>query len=75
MIGLALLSRSGLAGMFVYMVGHGFVKAALFMIAGVLLATCGGIDEIGLRGLGRGIWPAGIAMGFGGLLLVPVSLN
>ena len=75
MIGLALLSRSGLAGMFVYMVGHGLVKAALFMIAGVLLATCG-IDAIGLRGLGRGIWPAGVAMGFGGLLLagLPVGL-
>ena len=75
-IGLALLTRGGLSGMFVYMVGHGLVKAALFMIAGILLATCGGIDEIGLRGLGRPIWPVGIAMAFGGLLLagLPVGL-
>jgi multicomponent Na+:H+ antiporter subunit D len=75
-IGLALLSRDGLGGMFVYMVGHGLVKGALFMIAGILLATCGGIDEIGLRGLGRGIWPVGVAMALGGLLLagLPIGL-
>jgi multicomponent Na+:H+ antiporter subunit D len=69
LIGLALLNQSGLSGMFVYMVGHGLVKGALFMVAGILLATCGGIDEIGLRGRGRRIWPAGIAMAAGGLLL------
>jgi multicomponent Na+:H+ antiporter subunit D len=76
LIGLALLNRGGLSGLFVYLVGHGLVKAALFMIAGILLATSGGIDEIGLRGLGRPIWPVGIAMGLGGLLLagLPVGL-
>jgi multicomponent Na+:H+ antiporter subunit D len=75
LIGLALLSRGGLSGMFVYLVGHGLVKAALFMIAGILLATCGGIDEIGLRGLGRPIWPVGIAMALGGLLLAGLPLG
>jgi multicomponent Na+:H+ antiporter subunit D len=76
LIGLALLSQSGLAGMLVYLVGHGLVKGALFMVAGILLATCGGIDEIGLRGMGRGIWPAGVAMAIGGLLLagLPIGL-
>lgn len=76
LIGLALLNRDGLAGMFVYVVGHGLVKGALFMVGGILLAICGGIDEIGLRGMGRGIWPAGIAMAAGGLLLagLPVGL-
>jgi multicomponent Na+:H+ antiporter subunit D len=69
LIGLALLDRQGLAGMLSYMIGHGLVKGALFAIAGILLASCGGIDEIGLRGMGRSIWPAGIAMGVGGLLL------
>jgi multicomponent Na+:H+ antiporter subunit D len=69
LIGLALLSRAGLSGMLVYLVGHGLVKGALFMVAGILLATRGGIDEIGLRGLGKGIRPAGIAMAVGGLLL------
>ena len=76
LIGLALLNHDGLSGMLIYMVGHGLVKAALFMVAGILLAICGGIDEIGLRGMGRGIWPAGVAMGAAGLLLagLPIGL-
>jgi multicomponent Na+:H+ antiporter subunit D len=76
LIGLALLSRDGLAGLLVYLVGHGLVKGALFMVAGILLAICGGIDEIGLRGKGRGIWPAGIVAAIAGLLLagLPVGL-
>jgi multicomponent Na+:H+ antiporter subunit D len=45
------------------------VKGALFMLAGILLATRAGIDELELRGLGRGLAPAGIAMAVGGLLL------
>ncbi len=76
LIGLTLLSRSGVAGMLLYLVGHGLVKSSLFMVAGILLATRGGIDEIGLRGLGAGIRPAGVAMALGGLLLagLPVGL-
>ncbi|HZT19861.1 MAG TPA: NADH-quinone oxidoreductase subunit E, partial [Dongiaceae bacterium] len=43
---------------------------------GILLAMLGGIDEIGLRGRGRAIMPAGIAVAIGGLLLggAPVGL-
>jgi multicomponent Na+:H+ antiporter subunit D len=67
--GIAVLSQTGLAGLFVYIVGHGLVKGALFMLAGVLLATRASIDELELRGLGRGLGPAGIAMAVGGLLL------
>ena len=75
-IGLSLVSRNGTAGMLLYMVGHGLVKAALFMVAGILLATCGGTDEIALRGRGARVWPAGVAMAMGGLLLagLPVGL-
>ncbi len=75
LIGLALLNPTGLCGMLVYLVGHGLVKGALFMLAGIVLATCGGIDEIGLRGQGRRIWPAGIAMVSGGLLLAGLPLG
>jgi multicomponent Na+:H+ antiporter subunit D len=67
--GLATLSSVGVAGLLVYMVGHGLVKGALFMLAGILLATRAGIDELNLKGLGRGLWPAGVAMGLGALLL------
>jgi len=70
------LSSAGTGGMLVYIVGHGLVKGALFMIAGILLATRASIDEIVLRGLGRGIGPAGIAMAVAGLLLcgLPVGV-
>ena len=76
LIGCAVLSPAGAAGFFIYLFGHGLVKGALFMVAGILLATRGGIDEIGLRGLGRGIMPAGVAMALGGLLLAgaPIGL-
>ncbi|MGH8229698.1 MAG: proton-conducting transporter membrane subunit [Steroidobacteraceae bacterium] len=53
LVGVALLSPRGLAGMLVYFAGHGLVKGALFMLVGVALATLAGIDEIGLRGKGR----------------------
>jgi multicomponent Na+:H+ antiporter subunit D len=69
LIGLASLSATGFGGLLAYLVGHGLVKGALFMIAGMLLATQPGADEITLRGRGRDIMPAGIAMGIGALLL------
>jgi multicomponent Na+:H+ antiporter subunit D len=76
LIGCSLFSTNGEAGVLLYMLGHGLVKGALFMTAGILLATLGGIDELGLRGLGRQIWPAGIAMAAGGLMLAgaPIGL-
>ena len=68
--GIATLSTDGTAGFLSYMVGHGLIKGGLFMVAGILLATRASIDEIELRGLGRhGIWPAGILMAAGGLVL------
>ena len=68
--GVAALSNEGVAGMLTYIVGHGLVKGALFIVAGVLLATRASVDEIGLRGLGReGIWPAGLVLALGALLL------
>ncbi len=75
LLGFALLERNGVSGALVYLVGHGLVKASLFMGAGILLASLGGADEIGLRGAGRRIWPAGVAIGFGGLLLAGLPLG
>jgi multicomponent Na+:H+ antiporter subunit D len=76
LLGLSLLNSDGLAGMFVYLLGHGLVKSALFMIAGILLAACGGIDELNLRGKGKVVWPAGVVMAVGALLLagLPIGL-
>lgn len=69
LIGLALPGAVGLGGVLAYFIGHGLVKGALFMIAGILLAGAGGIDELWLRGRGRPLWPAGIAMALAGALL------
>ena len=74
--GVALLNPRGLGGMLAYLAGHALVKGALFMSAGILLSRLGGIDEIGLRGRGGEIWPAGVALAIAGLLLggAPVGL-
>lgn len=73
--GIGALSATGTSGLLVYVVGHGLVKGALFMIAGILLATRASVDEISLRGLGRGIGPAGVAMAVAGLLLAGLPLG
>jgi multicomponent Na+:H+ antiporter subunit D len=76
LVGLGALSPGGTGGLLLYLVGHGAVKGALFMVAGILLATRASIDEIDLRGLGRGLGPAGLAMALAGLLLcgLPIGL-
>ncbi|MBV8988404.1 MAG: hypothetical protein JO372_07570, partial [Solirubrobacterales bacterium] len=51
--GVALLSAKGIAGVAVYVVGHGLTKAALFMCTGVLLHRFATIDEFDLHGRGR----------------------
>jgi multicomponent Na+:H+ antiporter subunit D len=67
--GLALLSLKGLAGVAVYLVGHGLTKAALFMCAGVLLHRFGTVDEYDLHGRGRRIPAVGVMMAGGALFL------
>jgi multicomponent Na+:H+ antiporter subunit D len=59
----------GATGLSLYMFGHGLVKGALFMIAGILLSLRDSEDEMVLYGRARDLWPAGLAMGLGGLLL------
>ena len=74
--GISSLSNEGTAGMLAYIVGHGLIKGGLFMVAGILLATRAAIDEIELRGLGKEkIWPAGILMAAGGLVLGGLPLG
>ncbi|HVY13980.1 MAG TPA: proton-conducting transporter membrane subunit [Rhodopila sp.] len=75
MIGLASLNRVGLAGLLAYLIGHGLVKASLFMVAGIIEARCVGTDEIGLRGAGRPFWAVGIVMAVGALMLAGLPLG
>jgi multicomponent Na+:H+ antiporter subunit D len=75
LIGLALPGPVSLGGVIAYFIGHGLVKGALFMIAGILLTSAGGIDELWLRGRGRPLWPAGIAMAAAGVLLAGAPMG
>ena len=54
-IAFALLTPEGLAGGALYTLGHGMVKAALFIVAGILLHRFGTVDEYELHGRGRNI--------------------
>jgi multicomponent Na+:H+ antiporter subunit D len=67
--GIGVLSAKGLAGVAVYVVGHGLTKAALFMLTGVLLHRFATIDEFDLHGQGRQVPVAGVLFAVGGLAL------
>ncbi len=67
--GVGLLSAQGLAGVAVYVIGHGLVKGALFMLTGVLLHRFASVDELDLRGEGRRTPITGALFAAGGLLL------
>jgi multicomponent Na+:H+ antiporter subunit D len=67
--GFGLLSAKGLAGTAVSVVGHGFAKAALFMLTGTLLHRFGTVDEFDLHGRGRQMRLVGALFVIGGLLL------
>ena len=51
-IGFALLAPRAAAGVALYLIGHGLLKAALFIAAGILLNQLGSIDELKLQGRG-----------------------
>ncbi|HEY7077757.1 MAG TPA: proton-conducting transporter membrane subunit, partial [Solirubrobacteraceae bacterium] len=71
LIGLALLSDKGVAGVAVYVVAHGLAKGSLFMCAGVLLHRFAMIEEHELRGRGRrrDLALVGAIMAAGGIVL------
>jgi multicomponent Na+:H+ antiporter subunit D len=52
-IGFGVLKAGALAGVAMYVVGHGLVKAALFLVAGLLLHRYGSVDELELHSRGR----------------------
>lgn len=75
LVGVSLLREDATAGAMLYLLGHGLVKAAMFMLAGIVLAICGGVDEFELRGSGRAIWPAGLAFALGALMLAGLPVG
>ena len=58
--GIALLTPLGLAGAAVYVVGHGLVKAALFLCTGIVLHRLGSVNETWLHGRGRHLRATGV---------------
>ncbi|HET9893865.1 MAG TPA: proton-conducting transporter membrane subunit [Streptosporangiaceae bacterium] len=58
--GIGLLTPLGLAGAAVYVVGHAFIKAALFLCAGIVLHRLGSVNEPALHGQGRRLRLTGI---------------
>jgi multicomponent Na+:H+ antiporter subunit D len=72
--GVGLLSAKGLAAVAVYVIGHGLTKAALFMLAGVLLHRFRTIDEYDLHGRGRELPLTGVLFAVGGLLLSAIPV-
>jgi multicomponent Na+:H+ antiporter subunit D len=61
-IALGLLTPTALAGVAQYIVGHGIVKAVLFICAGILLNRFASVDEFDLRGRGRKLAPLAVLM-------------
>jgi multicomponent Na+:H+ antiporter subunit D len=72
LIGVGTLEHLGLAGAGVYVMGHGLVKASLFLGVGVLLHRYGASDEEFLRGRGRDSYWLGALLAAGGLALAEV---
>jgi len=69
LLGVGVLTRHGLAGTMLYVLGHAGVKAALFLCVGVLLNRYGSVDERSLHGRGRPERLVGVAFVLGGLAL------
>jgi multicomponent Na+:H+ antiporter subunit D len=67
LIAFALLRPDALAGAGAYLIGHGAVKASLFLVSGILLHRFGSVDEGQLYGHGRNMRCTGAVFALGGL--------
>ena len=65
--GIAVLTPLGLAGAALYVVGHGLVKAALFLCVGIVLHRLGSINEPRLHGAAKPLRVTGIVFSVAGL--------
>ncbi len=72
LLGIAVLEPEGLAGAALYVAADGLVKAALFVLVGILAHRFGTLNEMELRGQGRALgWAAPLlvlgALGLAGI--------
>ncbi|MGH9557660.1 MAG: complex I subunit 5 family protein [Bryobacteraceae bacterium] len=70
--GVGLLTVGGLAGASIYALGHGLVKAGLFLAAGIVLHRLESVDEIELHGRGRRLKWAALVFFLGALGLAGI---
>jgi multicomponent Na+:H+ antiporter subunit D len=73
LLGIALLEPEGLAGAMLYTVADGLVKAALFVMVGIIAHRFGTVDELELRGQGRALRWAAPLLVLGALGLADVA--
>ena len=73
LIGLGLLNAEGLAGVAIYVIADGLVKASLFLCVGILQHRRADGEAPGMRGRGRGLpYTGGVfALGILGLAALP----
>lgn len=69
LIGIALFEHAALGGAALYAMADGLVRAALFLIIGLLIIRFASADEEHLRGQGKGMLLAGALFAVGGLAL------
>ncbi|HKN95092.1 MAG TPA: proton-conducting transporter membrane subunit, partial [Thermoleophilaceae bacterium] len=69
LIGAGLLTHDALGGTAIYLVGDGFVKAALFTFVGIVQNRRASVDEYRLQGRGRDMPLTGALFALGGLAL------
>jgi len=67
--GVGALTGPALGGVALYVLGHGLVKSALFLCAGIVLHRYRTVDEIALIGRGKDNPALGLMFGLGGLAL------
>jgi multicomponent Na+:H+ antiporter subunit D len=67
LIGFGLLKPEALAGVALYVLGHGLVKAALFLVSGILLHRLATVDEFELHGRAGNLHGTGMLWMFAGL--------
>jgi multicomponent Na+:H+ antiporter subunit D len=72
LMAISLLTPQGLGGAGIYVMGHAFLKGALFLASGIVLHRFGSVDEMHLHGRGRHLrWTGAIfficAAGIAGL--------
>ena len=72
MLGIGLLSATGLMATMIHMFNHALIKSALFMAAGILLYQTGSLRISALAGMGRHMPLTFIAIVIAGLSLIGV---